>query len=402
MLIKKTYLLLFILMIVLLVLQTCSDSGNEPIIEQIPVIEQVMVSPKWNLADTSYNKVEAKVLDPQGAANIDSVIILISTSMGEIALTGQLYDDGAYYHKNDGDVFAGDGVFSNRFDAAGDIDTTIGAYQIEIRAFDLDGNQSDPTFVDIDLGYSYVTEFVDIQTPDTLLSGADAAYLYVALKHPQGLQAIDNVAFNLYNHSSTALLESQYMFNDGDFDTSGDVVADDSVFSFKVDYCFAAGRNGLYDLEFAVTDEFNTITQSEKSTIFLENNVGEILELNVPDQMTIPSVAGQYTRELITAQVTDPQGLADVDSVYFYSRKPDGNYANSGNPFIMVDNGKPFNPMNLFEETGDVSADDGIYSFSLLLYNDPNTLTGTYIFSFYMRDKVGNLTVVKMDSLEVN
>ena len=106
-----------------------------------------------------------------------------------------------------------------------------------------------------------------------------------------------------------------------------------------------------------------------------------------------------YNRELITASVTDPQGLTDVDSVYFYSQKPDGTLANSGDPILLVDNGKPFSAENPAEETGDEVAGDGIFSFSLLLDNTIDK--GMFIFSFYMRDKVGNLSVVKKDSVEV-
>lgn len=397
---KKVLIVFTTLFIAIGLLQTCSDSGSDPVIEKTPVIELINTNLNWNLAETTYNKIEAKVVDPQGVENIDSVIVMISTSTGVIVIIDRLFDDGAYYYTNDGDVIAGDGVFSNRFDAATDVGTTIGNYQIEIQAFDYEGNQSNIADTTIHLGYSYTVEFVDIQNPDTLKSGTEEEYIYVALMHPEGVQAIGNVSFNLYEHNSVAVLETIEMFNDGDFDNSGDLIAADSIFSFKMDSTFAAGFKGLYDLEFAVSDEYGSVTKSERFGLFLENEVGQILELAVPDEMTRPSGAGSYVRELITAQVTDPQGVTDIDSVYFYSRKPDGTFANSGNPFVMVDNGRAFNPANPFEETGDVTASDGTYSFSLLLYND--ALPGTYIFSFYMRDKIGNLTSVKTDSLEVN
>ena len=381
-------------------LQMCSDPVEDSKVEKIPVIEMMHTNLNWNLAETSYNKVEAKVVDPQGVENIDSVTVTISTSTGSVVLNDLLYDDGAYYHSNDGDVIAGDGVFSNRFDAETHIGTTVGDYQVEIQAFDYDGNQSDIVDTTIHIGYSYKVEIVNIQKPDTLKSGTETEFIYIALYHPEGLPAISGVSFNLYGHNSVALLETILMFNDGDFNNSGDLVAADSIFSFKMDSTFAAGYRGLYDIEFVVTDKYSNVTSSERLNLFLENEIGQIVELSVPDQMTRPTNPGSYVRELITAQIIDPQGLTDVDSVYFYSRKPDGTYANSGNPFVMVDNGRPFNPANLFEETGDVTAGDGVYSFSLLLYND--ALAGTYVFSFYMRDKVGNLTAVKTDSLEVN
>jgi hypothetical protein len=368
-------------------------------VERIPVIDKVNMNLNWNLANTSYNKVEAKIIDPQGTENIDSVIVRISNPMGEILLSDQLYDDGAYYHTNDGDVIAGDGVFSNRFDAATDIGKTTGEYQVEIQVFNSEGNQSEVSNTVINLGYSYTVEFIDIQKPDTLISGIDAAYLYVALMHPEGLQAIESLSFNLYENNTTYLLKTIDMFNDGDFENTGDIIAADSIFSFKMDSAFAAGFKGLYDLEFAVTDEFGAITRSSKYDIFLENEVGKILELTVPDQMTRPTMPNTIVRELITARVVDPQGLDDVDSVYFYLKKPDGTYANSGNSFVLVDNGKPFNLQTWFEDAGDVTANDGIYSLSIFFYNTNDD--GEYELSFYVRDKSGNLSEVLIDTLEV-
>jgi hypothetical protein len=92
----------------------------------------------------------------------------------------------------------------------------------------------------------------------------------------------------------------------------------------------------------------------------------------------------------MTAEITDPEGLADVDSVYFFSKKPDSTFANNGQPFVLVDNGIAFNPNNPLIETGDGTSGDGIYSLSLLVYN--GSIPGDYTFSFYIRDKAGNLT----------
>ncbi|MBN1406264.1 MAG: hypothetical protein JW956_00660 [Calditrichaceae bacterium] len=387
------------LLIAIGLLQTCSDSGKDPIVEETPVIELIHINLNWNLADTSYNKVEAKIVDPQGVENIDSVMITILNPGGQVVMVDRLHDDGAYNHPNDGDVIAGDGVFSNRFNAASDIGSTVGDYLVEIQAFDFDGNQSDISDTTIHFGYSYTVEFVDIQKPDTLKSGAEAEYIYVALMHPEGLSSIENVSFNLYAHNSTALLETIEMFNDGDFNNSGDLIAADSVFSFKMDSTFAAGYKGLYDIEFTVTDAFGSVTKSVKFYLFLENEVAGIVELSVPDQMTRPTVPNTIVRELITAKIADPQGLGDIDSVYFYLKKPDGAFANSGNAFILVDNGKPFNLQTWYENAGDVTADDGIYSLSIFFYNTNDA--GEYELSFYVRDKSGNLSEVLIDTLEV-
>jgi hypothetical protein len=108
--------------------------------------------------------------------------------------------------------------------------------------------------------------------------------------------------------------------------------------------------------------------------------------------MLKPFTLGDYNRELMTVEVSDPQGLADIDSVYFYSLKPDSSWANYGKPFLLVDDGIPFNENIRDPETGDLVANDGTYSFSIIVYNNPQTNLGTYTFYIYIRDKAGNLT----------
>jgi len=130
-----------------------------------------------------------------------------------------------------------------------------------------------------------------------------------------------------------------------------------------------------------------------------EKNVpGKILWVNVPDSIQLPP-AGYFNKALVTAAVQDSNGLDDVDSVYFYSRKPDGTLANNGLPLVMVDNGKPFNISDPWQQAGDEKAGDGIYSLTILI--DNSAQTGRYYFTFYMRDKGGNLSDSVIDSIEV-
>ena len=129
-----------------------------------------------------------------------------------------------------------------------------------------------------------------------------------------------------------------------------------------------------------------------------ENQPGEILWVEVPDSIQIPP-PGKFHKALVKASVQDPDGLSDVDSVYFYSRKPDGSLANKGLPLLMVDNGKPFNISNPWVEAGDEKAGDGIYSLTILI--DNSAAAGKFYFTFYMRDKGGHLTPGVKDSIEV-
>lgn len=129
-----------------------------------------------------------------------------------------------------------------------------------------------------------------------------------------------------------------------------------------------------------------------------ENLPGIITQVDVPDSLEIPKPSF-FTRGLVRAWVSDPNGLKDVDSVYFFSKKPDGVYANGGKPLVLVDNGRPFNISNPWVEAGDSVAGDGIYSLSIILQNDG--LPGRYHFTFYLRDKAGHLSDAVTDSVEV-
>jgi hypothetical protein len=183
----------------------------------------------------------------------------------------------------------------------------------------------------------------------------------------------------------------QYLFNDGDLINHGDEAAGDSVFSTKIDSDFLSGKEGRYNLLFYVEDSFGERNAEVVAhEIVIGNEPAEFLQINVPETMNIPTIEGEYNRELMTAEVSDPDGLADIDSVYFYSFKPDSTYARDGLPILLVDNGQPFNINNAGVETGDLDQGDGIYSFSILTFFD--TVTGLYTFSFFIRDKAGNLT----------
>ena len=385
---KKTVVqkVIYILMTALLVV-SCSDKTENVQVDTDPVIKQVRVTPNWNLAERDANYVEAEIYDPQGTADVKAVTVTIKNSTGTVLLTDSLFDDGAYFHPSDGDVIAGDGVFRNQFDAATDVDTSAGDYFIEINASDLDGNAAaEPGEAMVVFGYSYPVEFKNIQTPDTLKSGSDDRFFYVTLSHPKGIDAIKEVKFKLYNSTMTSILQESVMFNDGDFDKSGDVTAGDSVYSYRINKSFAAGRIGNYKILFESKDQFQKIEQSEAENIFLENEVGSIIQTSVPDQLQRPSSA------ILNVTVQDPQGLVDIDSVYFYSKKPDGTLAGNGMAFLMFDDGD-------YTNHGDTIAKDGIYSLRVQI--GTSNAAGTYEFSFFMRDKVGHLTPATKELIEV-
>jgi len=129
-----------------------------------------------------------------------------------------------------------------------------------------------------------------------------------------------------------------------------------------------------------------------------KDNPPQITKVSVPDSIQIPA-AGTFNKSLVKAWVSDPEGLGDIRYVYFYSKKPDGSLAHKGEPFLMTDNGKPFNIQYPWEEAGDEKAGDGIYSLTIII--DNSNQTGRYYFTFYAQDMEDSLSAAITDSIEV-
>lgn len=79
----------------------------------------------------------------------------------------------------------------------------------------------------------------------------------------------------------------------------------------------------------------------------------------------------------LSVNAFDPDGLTDIDSVYFTSTKPDG--TSNGAHYYMRDDGQP----------PDSVAADGCFSQGIQAGNAQSQL-GDYIFKFYAKDKDGN------------
>jgi len=373
----------------------CSKDNNPVQVGSNPVIEKISIRQKWNVQSAAFNKIEVTVQDPQGFANLATVIFSVTLSGSSTPIfQDSLYDDGAYFNQNDGDVLAGDGVFSNKFSADNITPSkTTGDYIFSFTAIDRDRNVSSPKVETVVFGINARPEILKVSAPDTFKSGVSGAVFAVTVSDSDGIDDITDVWFN-----SSGFGDQIHFFNDGDFANHGDEFAADSIYSVNLDSTFGAAKAGMYNIQYHIKDSFdetNLIIPS--SPIYIENKTGKIISLSVPDTMHRP--AANFHHRLLTAKVTDPQGLADIDSVYFFSLRPDTVLANKGNPILLVDNGLPFNIFNPAVEVGDQDEGDGIYSFSLIAFD--TTKTGTYKFSFYMRDKAGNLTEVKKDSVTI-
>lgn len=371
----------------------CSEENNPIATGTDPVISQVKMRDKWSPQSASLYKTEVWVTDPQGFRNIAGVYMTVhESSTNEIIFSDSLYDDGAHFYPEDGDVLAGDGVYSNRYTKT-DISQSNNEvdYIFRFIAIDNQDHESQRWEQVVTFGSNSAPVINKISAPDSFSFHDENTIFAITVSDSDGIEDIVQAYFESENLTNGLIQYEMALFNDGDFENHGDLLAGDTIFSTKVFPEFLAGKKGDYKLIFHIedTNEEANINDAEH-LIHLENFASHIDSLDVPEVMVIPSVPGEPTRALMTCEVSDSEGLADIDSVYFFSLKPDSTYANNGQPLIMVDNGFSYNPGNPLIETGDDFPGDGVYSLSLLVFN--GSAPGDYTFSFYIRDKVGNLT----------
>jgi hypothetical protein len=374
-----------------LVLTGCEEETPTNIHNGVdPSILSVNAIDKWNLRISIRRKIEVRANDPQGAGNLKSVRFTLTDPEESVIFEDSLYDDGAYFHPDDDDVVAGDGIFTNTYKLdvinPGRLE---GAFIATFIVEDKNNHTGKPFETEITFANNSAPQIIQIAAPDTF-PWYEPAIVQATVADSNGLSDISRVYVESENQTNGVVRFEIELFDDGDIQFHGDQSAGDGIYSAILDSTFRVGKQGLFTLRFIVEDSFGETNdpQAEK-TIFVGNTVGFFQSVFVPDTMFIP-LGSSFNRELITAMVQDPQGLADIDSVYFFSLKPDSSLANNGQPFVMVDNGLPFNINNAFIEVGDLVAGDGIYSFSLIVSS--TTDPGTYTFTFYMRDRAGNRT----------
>ena len=236
-------------------------------------------------------------------------------------------------------------------------------------------------------------EIIMVSVPDSLqtLDINISAVIQAHVQDPDGLKDIKVMQYSLRLPDGTLSNSGRpsKMYDDG---TGGDETAADGIYSRKITFTSDA-MTGMYVFVFQAQDKAGGFSEEVSDSLRLtkkneEPNLGpgRIISIDMPDSLQIPETTATT---IIQAEVEDPDGLQDVASVYFYSLKPDGTQANSGNPITMYDNAT----------NGDETANDGIYSTGIMITN--TSLPGRYIFTFYALDKAGNLSDAKTDSIEV-
>ncbi len=117
---------------------------------------------------------------------------------------------------------------------------------------------------------------------------------------------------------------------------------------------------------------------------------------------TLTLLTDNLVLDTLTLQISHPAGLDEIRSVSMMSLKPDGNYANEGEPIPLYDDGGSvvfYTFSGIDFTSGDTLANDGIYS--LLLALAPNNLSGTYHWTFNAKTWLGMEATPLIDSVVV-
>lgn len=149
-----------------------------------------------------------------------------------------------------------------------------------------------------------------------------------------------------------------------------------SAGTWEADVAFARVRGdvGDYRVDVIAFDENGRSENSAhaKLRVLFGSRPPVVVAVTAPDTVQLQL---QTLVLIITAEVTDESGLADIKTVSFNSYLPDGR-PSSGNPFSLYDDGQGIH--------GDATAGDGIYSTKVQMA--PNTVKGEYRFEFRALD----------------
>ena len=191
----------------------------------------------------------------------------------------------------------------------------------------------------------------------------------VKVNDPQGIRTIREVRIEI--NQGRKLIEAGLMWDDGQ---NGDIIAKNGTFTYSIIPEELSFSLGMIVLTIQAEDEQENLSTELYSAIFVKefliNNPPEISEVSAPATIS----RSQGGSHMITAKVSDPQGLPDIQKVFFNSFKPPDGSPASGNPFLMYDTGN----------NGDLQANDGIYSFQFSI--SPSNDIGEYRFEIQAQD----------------
>jgi hypothetical protein len=223
---------------------------------------------------------------------------------------------------------------------------------------------------------------VESTSPGRFIYNPSDSSIVISLKVNSSANIL-SITSDIYTSNNDKLNNSSIQLLDNGKLANGDSSAGDNKYSNK----FPLSKSypiGIYAIKFYITDINNETKQAAIQNFQYyngQNNLPPLLSnLNVQDTI---KVADPKSVILMTVEVSDPNGLDDIKSVYFTVFRPDG--TSSGNKTQMFDDGD-------FETDGDLKKGDS--TFSILVEITPSNAKGTYRFDFQAVDLGGALSEI--------
>lgn len=380
---KRSFLLPGLLL--LLLLTGCTKQEDSPL-APAPSFESQWRSRLSNLVfgTSVYDTVQVEVLAVSPQA-VDSVLGVITTSLGQIAATFHLYDDASAFLLSDasdfasshsGDLVANNGYFTRLINSQ--FADSAGTYYIAVQAWsnhEIAWSPQDTIIISLSLP----PQISNLNLPDTLYSGFSPYQISLQAFDPDAAfgDSVVSVQMTLYTNSGAPLGDPTPL-----------TALDQINFGHTISADFAVGLDSnFYTFAFRAYDTFSMISDSLGKSVYIENQAPHLADPVLPDTVTKPQ-SGNINFP-ITIHAWDDQTVLDINDVELRSRKPDGQWSNNGNPFAMFDNGLPFvDSLWASGYAGDEVAGDSIYTMTAFM--DTNAQLGLYHFYLRATDLAGN------------
>jgi len=196
------------------------------------------------------------VHDPQGLTDIDSVYAWFYPPLKPSPIfKATLRDDG-----REGDVTAGDGVFSFKRDLSSVLGSS-GVNLVRFQAVDKKGEKSEPVVCEMFVSIpNSPPSLSNLTAPDTLSRNiSQSSLLSVQVNDPQGAGDIDIVFFNSFLPDGSASQGNPHrMYDNGE---SGDVTPDDGIYSLGINIDSSVSL-GDYRFEFMARDNSKAMSDT--------------------------------------------------------------------------------------------------------------------------------------------
>ena len=371
---KRRFSILSIFLSSLFFFIACEKKAPVEIVESIPTISVYSIPDliKQNSSIPVLFMVQAA--DPQGLNDLSQVNFSLINEMDLILISPDpMYDTGL-----DGDIIRNDGVYTYQLTPKTS-NLSPGQFFVHVQAIDHDGNESEiamDTVLVESGGDGSAPTITTVDFPESLSIDSDTVLTLVVRAEDEDGD-LNGLDLSIYQENSLDPFLSATL-----------ILANNNEFRMDLNTSIFTQTRSNYLFRFSAFDLLENKSKPVVRKFYLErvaaNDPPQVLAVTAPDTI---SRSGANTF-LLTAQVTDPDGLSDIAEVTMNSFLPGGT-PSSGNPFFLRDDGIG----------GDMTENDGIYSSTFTI--GQSNATGIYRFDIQAKDKAGQLSNIVSHSITV-